>query len=1216
MVVVVCALTCVPTASAYDTALLRNMATRISNDLLSYSDAGLQHTRIQNVYDAANYTVSSIDLSNIMTLIESELSVYFSEKETAVSALANRVLNLYTQHNSDNPSYNGFPDYFDADLPARMPSDLTFIEAFKYPVSTTTSVIKVPDNYKRSDRLIRNAIAFSAGVDTTFQSNYANDPSIRWQYFGSETGIHRTFPGKQWPRNFMGFPKDYDPRFRPWYIAATSGPKDVVIVIDCSSSMAGKKGRLAKSIARAIISTLTQKDFVTLICAKGSYYDLSACSQPNDDDEGTYTSCRRYVYAETYVASCLTDRLLPATSSHREELADAITSMRFEGATRATAGLRKAYDILATTPLSSGCQKMIVYISDGLQEDPAICSTVGSTKYKCQADYNDASNFVQGKRLLDIPVFTFSVRFEIEDGFGGRYTDYSDYPLHTIGCTNSKGYFAPVNNSEGVRDSLAGMYNYLALSARGNSVVWTDPYVDALGQGLMVTATKTIFDASVTPARLVGVVGVDAVLTSVEALIRNRLWGTVYAFLINNDGDVLMHPNLLPAADLISDPVYPKIQFVERGINSTGMTQMINNMMQRSTGSYATVQLRTEPRGDRREGTLVSQRLVQYTYRPITGSQYSFAFVLSLPDDYFLRTPLPLANETRTSYYHLLQMYNQFLPGIAAPLNIQQTTSSDRLRPNSFLSLTESSVKLAPRAFCDSLRYVSFQETTATLQRSHAFINRVYPLNITQMIVDLGCSDSRNVYADFVTRDVPISRSFQDAWFDRSSSVTDDIVWTYFGSVNGVFRIYPGHRMPRKYDPSRRPWYFRGFNGGSNLALSTPYVDAAGAGKVITFSRAILEGTKGFTLFNTFNDSNTQAVKNIMAGVVAQTINFCQGDNNGKTRSQCYCFDASTCQSGFCVNNICTNRKVEGVVGMDLQYDTFHQRVSTQLDAACTAAGSTRCPHQCGSTYTCAIGSGTCTTKCYIIDETAQVVYSPTFFGIPSTNDDDYQQIPLSFLEGSVMRDLFINKLAFTRSEVQDYQAVCSFERMPRNLIKNGTVAAMTIEQLEDEYELNRGLYPFPPFGNSVGCTADSVWFTANPSQISEQQDQVLTSTFNGACGSGTSYLTAIPSTNSYLLVVDNYKGKPLLNGWNMRCLLENGMFMSGSYEITNGTCSDRSTSGTIFAPTTCPERVANLNFPCLFKPSPAPSLLTSFAPSTLCVSLLAVVVAMFNRVL
>ncbi len=63
---------------------------------------------------------------------------------------------------------------------------------------------------------------------------------VRWQYFGSNTGVHRVFPGHEWRRNFIGLHEDFDPRTRPWYVAASSGPKDVVMVLDSSSSMQQK----------------------------------------------------------------------------------------------------------------------------------------------------------------------------------------------------------------------------------------------------------------------------------------------------------------------------------------------------------------------------------------------------------------------------------------------------------------------------------------------------------------------------------------------------------------------------------------------------------------------------------------------------------------------------------------------------------------------------------------------------------------------------------------------------------------------------------------------------------------------------------------------------------------------------------------------------------------------------------------------------------------
>ena len=41
----------------------------------------------------------------------------------------------------------------------------------------------------------------------------------------------------------------------------------------------------------------------------------------------------------------------------------------------------------------------------------------------------------------------------------------------------------------------------------------------------------------------------------------------------------------------------------------------------------------------------------------------------------------------------------------------------------------------------------------------------------------------------------------------KNSSKPDGVVWRYFGTPQGVFRIYPGVEMPKFYDPSTRPWY-------------------------------------------------------------------------------------------------------------------------------------------------------------------------------------------------------------------------------------------------------------------------------------------------------------------------------------------------------------------------------------------------------------------------
>lgn len=60
--------------------------------------------------------------------------------------------------------------------------------------------------------------------------------------------------------------KNYDPRFRPWYIAATSGGKNIILVVDVSTSMEKRKGiNLAKTAAKTVIDTLSNNDFIGVI---------------------------------------------------------------------------------------------------------------------------------------------------------------------------------------------------------------------------------------------------------------------------------------------------------------------------------------------------------------------------------------------------------------------------------------------------------------------------------------------------------------------------------------------------------------------------------------------------------------------------------------------------------------------------------------------------------------------------------------------------------------------------------------------------------------------------------------------------------------------------------------------------------------------------------------------------------------------------------------
>jgi hypothetical protein len=126
-------------------------------------------------------------------------------------------------------------------------------------------------------------VAWSKSLDIIFRNNYnASKAALTNQYFASATGYLRAFPGGNWviqqPPNIPSFLptaksiyisnnigqrtapiQGFNARFAPWYVLAASGPKDVVLVLDTSSSM-GNLYEVRKA-ATLVVQGLTSQVF-------------------------------------------------------------------------------------------------------------------------------------------------------------------------------------------------------------------------------------------------------------------------------------------------------------------------------------------------------------------------------------------------------------------------------------------------------------------------------------------------------------------------------------------------------------------------------------------------------------------------------------------------------------------------------------------------------------------------------------------------------------------------------------------------------------------------------------------------------------------------------------------------------------------------------------------------------------------------------------------
>jgi len=252
--------------------------------------------------------------------------------------------------------------------------------------------------------------------DSAFWAQYGTAPS--WTYFGAHNGMFRQVPATL--ANVCG---KYDPRTRPWYVAASSGPKDVVIVIDTSGSMDEYgRMRLAIEAAATIVSMLTVADRVAIVPFADSARIL------NGGGGGGATAT-----------------LIRATNDNKRKIVSAIRGLSATGSTNFYEAFARTFDALDATirrESTTGCNIAVLFLTDGqITEGPgpdAVISLVNERTADLSARY--------GRKTV---VFTFSLGLnadtrttkQIACATGGIFTQVDDYALGGDLVTTMSSYF-------------------------------------------------------------------------------------------------------------------------------------------------------------------------------------------------------------------------------------------------------------------------------------------------------------------------------------------------------------------------------------------------------------------------------------------------------------------------------------------------------------------------------------------------------------------------------------------------------------------------------------------------------------------------------------------------------------------------------------------------------------------------------------------------------
>jgi len=295
-------------------------------------------------------------------------------------------------------------------------------------------------------------------------------------FFGSQEGMFRIFPGRHYEK--CGY---FDPRLRPWYIAASSGPKNVVLVLDISTSMnhgTGQRFVLLKEAAIQVIETLTVGDRIAIVA-------FSSSARVIGDSEG---------------------RMLTANSTNRDFLVKAVNDLAADGATNFLAALGSAFDTLDKTieaELNNNCNSAILFLTDGLMTDPKNASE--QNVIDLVATRLNATMQSSGKPIL---FFTYSI--------GAVNDDVHRFPRE-LACSTELGVWSKIDDEDKLFESLTSYYRLFALGL-GNKdfVAWVEPYKFATGGVVGTGVSAPVYDRAHNPPLFLGVVGMNFPLSAIN----------------------------------------------------------------------------------------------------------------------------------------------------------------------------------------------------------------------------------------------------------------------------------------------------------------------------------------------------------------------------------------------------------------------------------------------------------------------------------------------------------------------------------------------------------------------------------------------------------------------------------------------------------------------------------------------------------------------------
>jgi uncharacterized protein YegL len=596
----------------------------------------------------------------------------------------------------------------------------------------------------------------------------------RAAYYGTVDGTTTLFPAFD-----IESCSGYDPRLRPWYVrGASPGGKDVVIVIDKSGSMGGSRIWTARRAAQAVLDGLSPVDRVAVI----AFSDSIRTRKPS---------------------GCFDSEMAYATPENLETLSSFVSSIQAEGGTHYALALDAAFDYFDSIgwadPVGGSTRsRVILFLTDGVPTDStaAIRSAYSSRNV--------------GSRVAIFPY-----------AFG--FTSSSSVPaiLNEMAASNGGAPVTVVPDSGDLRRIMGTYYSLLPSSDPSDPPVWSTPYFDANGLGVVVTVSLPIYH----DVDFKGVIGIDMTLTDIfgEAVFAPTT-GLAYPFVIDKMGNAIVHPGLVLPDDISDPPTYFSISLLETDDPFQPGGSIYDPMVGGLSDCVSYTKTFHVARGSAlRDGTFEEDKAVTVCFAPMPNTPFRVGFLTALDDadPTILRKsgvsdPIP-----RSSYLHI-------------------TNEAECTHLNLPAIITAPTFHLAPSAFS----FPAFVTSgNISLTDVEALQNGLASGSLIDLPRRVALRDPESILTAAL-----LASSIGHLWsqpLEVSASVTRYVTSVYACfTPSGFFYLYPGMPSHPTYDCTIRPWFIRAqatamTGSGSSLTISPPYFDALGGGLVVTIAQAV-----------------------------------------------------------------------------------------------------------------------------------------------------------------------------------------------------------------------------------------------------------------------------------------------------------------------------------------------------------------------------------------